>query len=79
MGPDRAMGRSFKIKDSEKPKLRAVLVKGYKPHQTKTAAEPEDESKARFKTETLATINVYTDAPSLASGGTPMRRNQRAA
>lgn len=28
--------------------------------------EPEDESKARFKTETLATINVYSDATKLS-------------
>lgn len=53
------MGRSFKIKDSEKPKLRAVLVKGYKPAAAKT--EPEDESKTQFKTETLAAISVYKD------------------
>ncbi len=54
-----AMGRSFKIKDSERPKLRAVLVKGYKTAPAK--AEPEDESKVRFKTETRAAISVFND------------------
>jgi hypothetical protein len=60
-----AMGRSFKIKDSEKPRLRAVLVKGYRPAPAKVEAEPEDESKARFKAETLATIKVFKDAKAL--------------
>lgn len=50
------MGKSFKIVDSEYPKLRAILAKGCRP-----APEPEDESKTRFKAETLATIGVYTD------------------
>jgi DNA repair and recombination protein RAD52 len=30
-------------------------------------AEPEDESKARFKSETLSTINVFTDAAKLSA------------
>lgn len=55
------MGRSFKIKDSERPKLRAVLVRGAKPASAKIEAEPEDESKTRFKTETLAAISVFKD------------------
>lgn len=59
-----AMGRSFKIKDSEKPKLRAVLVRGHKPSPTKN--EPDDETpKARYLAEANATIGVSADPTQL--------------
>jgi hypothetical protein len=50
-----AMGRSFKIKDSEKPKLRAVLVRGHKPAPARN--EPGEETpKARYIAEATAQI-----------------------
>lgn len=58
--------KSFKIKDSEKPKLRAVLARDYKPAPAKIETEPEDESKTRFKTETLAAISVFKDPKALS-------------
>jgi len=61
-----AMGRSFKIKDSEKPKLRAVLVRGYKPAPTKDD-HAEDGPKARYLAEANATISVSADPVQLLS------------
>lgn len=58
-----AMGRSFKIKDSEKPKLRAVLAKGYKPAPVAANADLDHTAHA---TDLIAELKRWKTEASLA-------------